>query len=70
MRQSRLFFKYLLFLNSSLNQFVQYIMLCVDFVNKVNNDPLARRGRDKHSVEWEKEMIEEDKETFYHPEYY
>lgn len=62
--------KYTLFLNSSLSQFIKYIMLCVDYVNKVQSDPLGRKGRDKHLIAWEKAMIEGDKEAFYHPEYY
>lgn len=55
------------FLNSSLGQFSKYILLFVDFINKKIKDPA---GRSKYLREWETKMIEIDKESYYHPDYY
>lgn len=56
-----------IFLNSSLSQFSQYIILYADFMNKKIKDP---SGRNKYVHEWGKEMIEIDKDSYYNEEYW
>ncbi len=58
----------LIFLNSSLSQFVQYIMLLADYCNKVM--VVGRDGRHKYIEEWEKAMIEVDSDAFHDPKYW
>ncbi|NDV95482.1 hypothetical protein D0T84_11260 [Dysgonomonas sp. 521] len=57
----------LMYLNSSLSQLVGYILLYVDFMNKKIANPSNKR---LYLDEWERKMIDLDKEAYFHENYY